>query len=48
MVSLVKLNRLATVVPGSGAVAFTGVVVFTLLASVTFDPQLIWNRTGDE
>ncbi len=48
MVSLVKLNRLATVVPGSGAVAFTGVVVCTLLASITFDPQLIWNRTGDE
>lgn len=48
MVSLVKLNRLATVVPGSGAIAFTGVVVFTLLASLTFDPQLIWNRTGDE
>jgi paraquat-inducible protein A len=47
MVSLVKLSRLATVVPGSGALAFTGVVVFTFLASATFDPQLIWNYNDD-
>jgi paraquat-inducible protein A len=48
MVSLVKLSRLAIVVPGSGAIAFTGVVVFTFLASATFDPQLIWNPPGKE
>jgi paraquat-inducible protein A len=43
LVSLVKLQRLATVLPGSGAIAFVGVVFFTLLASESFDPQLIWN-----
>lgn len=42
LVSLVKLQRLATVIPGKGALAFAMVVVFTLLASASFDPQLIW------
>jgi len=42
LVSLVKLGQLATVVPGPGLFAFTGVVVFTMLASATFDPKLIW------
>ena len=42
LVSLVKLQRLATVLPGPGLWAFTAVVVFTLLASASFDPQLIW------
>ena len=42
LVSLVKLGQLATVVPGTGLVAFTGMVVLTLLASAAFDPRLIW------
>ena len=44
LVSLVKLGQLATVVPGIGLVAFTGMVVLTLLASAAFDPKLIWER----
>jgi paraquat-inducible protein A len=43
LVSLVKLQRLATVVAGEGLLAFAGVVVFTLLASASFDPRLIWD-----
>lgn len=46
LVSLVKLQRLANVVPGAGLLAFVCVVVFTLLGSASFDPQLIW--TADE
>jgi len=42
LVSLVKLGELATVVPGPGLFAFTGVVVFTMLASAAFDPKIIW------
>ena len=42
LVALVKLGQLATVVPGPGLVAFTGVVVLTMLASAAFDPKLIW------
>src|SRR3954470_15416177 len=42
LVALVKLGQLATVLPGPGLIAFTCVVVLTLLASATFDPRLIW------
>jgi paraquat-inducible protein A len=44
LVSVVKLRQLATVIAGPGALAFAGVVVFTLLASASFDPQLIWKN----
>ncbi|HTW93590.1 MAG TPA: paraquat-inducible protein A [Tepidisphaeraceae bacterium] len=44
LVSLVKLGRLATIIPGQGLLAFALVVVFTLLASASFDPQLIWEK----
>jgi paraquat-inducible protein A len=43
LVALVKLGDIARVVPGPGLFAFTGVVVFTMLASATFDPRLIWD-----
>ena len=42
LVALVKLEKLATVLPGPGLAAFTAVVVFTLLASASFDSRLIW------
>ena len=42
LVALVKLGQLATVVPGPGLIAFSGVVVLTMLASAAFDPKLIW------
>ena len=41
-VALVKLDRLASVSPGEGLLPFGGVVVLTILASSSFDPQLIW------
>ncbi|HET7596080.1 MAG TPA: paraquat-inducible protein A [Burkholderiales bacterium] len=44
LVALVRLERLATVLPGPGLLAFTAVVVFTLLASASFDPLWIWER----
>jgi paraquat-inducible protein A len=43
LVSLVKLRSLATVVPGKGLLAFTGVAVLTVLATASFDPQMIWH-----
>jgi len=42
LVALVRLGQLATVLPGRGLLAFTFVVVLTLLASAAFDPRLIW------
>jgi paraquat-inducible protein A len=48
LVSLVKLRSLATIIPGKGALAFALVVLFTLFASASFDPQLIWRRGDDQ
>ena len=46
LVSLVKLKQLATVLPGPGLLAFTAVVVLTILASASFDPRLIWDESA--
>ncbi len=44
LVALVKLGEIATVRPGPGLLAFTAVVVLTILASASFDPKLIWEE----
>ena len=44
LVALVKLGELATVFPGPGLLAFTAMVVLTMLASAAFDPKQIWER----
>ena len=44
LVSLVKLSTWATILPGPGLLAFTAMVVLTMLASAAFDPKLIWQR----
>ena len=44
LVALVDLGSIATIEPGAGAVAFAAVVIITMLASMSFDPRLIWDR----
>jgi paraquat-inducible protein A len=44
LVALVKMGDLGRIIPGPGLVAFTAVVVLTILASQSFDPKSIWNR----
>jgi len=44
LAALVQAGNLATIQPGVGAIAFTSVVVLTLLASMKFDPRLIWDK----
>jgi paraquat-inducible protein A len=46
MVAVVRFGKFATVIPGPGIVAFTAVVILTLLASSFYEPQLIWK--GDD
>ena len=43
LVGLVQFDSFALVLPGGGAVAFAAVVVLTMLASMSFDPRLIWD-----
>lgn len=42
-VALVRFSSLAVITAGPGALAFCAVVVLTMLASMQFDPRLIWD-----
>jgi paraquat-inducible protein A len=42
-VALVRFQTLAVITAGPGAMAFCAVVVLTMLASMQFDPRLIWD-----
>ena len=44
LVALVKLDAIATIEPGAGAIAFAAVVIITMFAAMAFDPRLIWDR----
>ncbi len=51
LVALVQAQSLATILPGPGVLAFAAVVVLSMLATMAFDPRLIWdgnheNRSG--
>ena len=48
LVALVQIQLLATVTPGNGAAAFAAVVVLTMLATMSFDPRLIWDSARKE
>lgn len=43
LVGLVQLQGFAQITAGIGIVAFGAVVVLTMLASISFDPRLIWD-----
>lgn len=47
LVALVRLQSLATISVGLGAVAFGAVVVLTMVAAGQFDPRLIWDPQAD-
>ncbi|HUQ77155.1 MAG TPA: paraquat-inducible protein A [Burkholderiales bacterium] len=44
LVALVKMGDLGRIIPGPGLIAFTAMVVLTILASQSFDPKAIWNK----
>jgi paraquat-inducible protein A len=43
--ALVQLQAFARITPGPAAVAFGAVVVLSMLATMAFDPRLIWDAT---
>lgn len=45
LIALVHFGTLANAEPGTGIVAFGAVVVLTMLATMSFDPRLIWDAT---
>ena len=44
LAALVQFGGAASIYPGSGALAFAAVVVFTMFAAESFDPRLMWDR----
>jgi paraquat-inducible protein A len=42
LVSLIQLGNIMSVLPGHAALAFCGLVIFTMLAAMSFDSRLIW------
>lgn len=48
MTALVKFQRLGDVEPRPGILFFGLVVVLTMLAAMSFDPRLIWDRDAAE
>ena len=42
LIAVVKLGDVVQVAPGPAALAFTAVVVLSLLAAATFDPHALW------
>jgi paraquat-inducible protein A len=43
-VSMIEMGQVATVHPGAGVFSFTAVVVLTLMATLSFDPRLLWDE----
>lgn len=44
LIALVKLQAVATIEPGMGAISFAAVVILTMFAAIGFDPRLIWDK----
>lgn len=48
LVAVVRFDNLARIEAGTGALAFSVVVILTMLAAMTFDPRLIWDNTCED
>ena len=48
LVSLIQLGNTMSIFPGAAALAFSGVVIVTMFAAMSFDPQLIWQSNNSE
>jgi paraquat-inducible protein A len=46
MVALIQSGNLMSVLPGPAALAFSAVVITTMLAAMAFDPRLLWDTQG--
>lgn len=47
MVALIRAGNLLSITPGPAALAFAAVVILTMLAAISFDPRLIWDKPAD-
>ncbi|BFM48946.1 paraquat-inducible protein A [Marinomonas sp. THO17] len=42
--SMVQMGNLMAIYPGPAVLSFTAVIVLTMLAAMSFDPRLLWDR----
>ncbi|HBY84349.1 MAG TPA: PqiA protein [Colwellia sp.] len=47
LVTLIQLGNTMTIYPGGAALAFSGVVITTMLAAMSFEPQFIWQTKNN-
>ncbi len=47
LTSLVQMGELMTITPGPAALAFAGMVIFTMLTANSLDPRLFWNSSHE-
>lgn len=47
LVALVQAQSLASILPGQGLLAFGAVVVLSMMATMAFDPRLIWDNVSE-
>lgn len=47
LTSLVQMGNFMSILPGPAALSFTAVIVLTMLAAMTFDPRLLWDKEGE-
>jgi len=48
LIALVKLEAVATIEPGMGAISFAAVVILTMFAAMGFDPRFIWDNMEEK
>ncbi len=47
MVALIRAGNLLSITPGPAALAYAAVVILTMLAAISFDPRLIWDKPAN-
>lgn len=48
LVALIRAGNLMSITPGPAALAFALVVILTMLAAISFDPRLIWDKPSEQ
>ena len=48
LVGLIQLGNAMSIYPGSATLSFSGVVILTMLAAISFNSHLIWQSTDDD
>lgn len=48
LVALIRLGNIMSIYPGFAAIAFGGMVITTMLAAMSFDPKLLWQKANIE